>query len=235
MSLWAGRMCSEKAHEGNLRNHWWAQCFLTREAPKQFPAKNAARICRHLGAPRSQGLPESRKREPRSQGWRLKQRKTAWMFRANFHRLTSVGFGWEKKTFKERNFSEWNVNKVRETNWMVCFDFRRHVTQDTHLMQLISSHFFGPPFFFVDQKKRCENVERLPQTTSGETCGEKTSKNNQSLHIRIPHIGLYNGDDSTVSKPISIHWVGIFEMLQIWVHPLATALLPSKCLSLQLR
>ena len=66
--------------------------------------------------------------------------------------------------------------------------------------QLISSHFIAPPLFFVDVK-RCENVERLPQTTLAETYGEKTSKNNQSRHIRIPRIGLHNGDDSTVSKP----------------------------------
>jgi len=47
--------------------------------------------------------------------------------------------------------------------------------------QLISSHFIGPPLFFVDVK-RCENVERLPQTTFRH--GEATCQLS-GLHIDI--------------------------------------------------
>lgn len=159
MSLWAGRMCSEKAHEGNLRNHWWAQCFLTREAPKQFPAKNAARICRHLGAPRSQGLPESRKREPRSQGWRLKQRKTAWMFRANFHRLTSVGFGWEKRPLKrETSPNGMSTKSGKQTEWSVLIS--GGMLHKTHIWCSWSLRTSSVPLFFLSIKKNAAKTWR---------------------------------------------------------------------------
>lgn len=85
---------------------------------------------------------------------------------------------------------------------------RSEAVTQTHIWKehKVSVHLFALHRSPFCRSKRC-NVERLPQTTSGETYGEKTSKTNHSLHTRIPRIGLYDGDDSTVSNQYqSIEW-----------------------------
>ena len=156
MSLWAGRMCGEKAcvlflcpiifvMKGFPRNHW------SKPRRKRSP---------HLPSPGGPKVPRSPpKVEPRSQGMRLFNEKPQGCFGQTS--IDSIGWFLLRRRPFERNFSlEKPTKSGKQTEWS-SFDFRRHVTQDTHFAKenLVSvdlwPHFIGPPFFLSIKTLLC--------------------------------------------------------------------------------
>lgn len=159
MSLWAGRMCSEKAHEGNLRNHWWAQCFLTREAPKQFPAKNAARICRHLGPQGPKVSPKvgSASQGAKDGGWSNgKPHGCFGQTSIDWHRLVLV----EKKRPLKRETSPngMSTKSGKQTEWSVLIS--GGMLHKTHIWCSWSLRTSSVPLFFLSIKKNAAKTWR---------------------------------------------------------------------------
>ena len=167
--------------------------LLTRQTPKQTPPKPQpafAVACRPQGPKVS---PESRAKEPRMAA---ETTKTAGMWGQTS--IDSIGWFWLRRRPLKRETSP-NGKSIKSgfqsfTEWSFLISGGSHTFFALH----------RSPFFL--SIKVCCYVERLPRFRPRvKHMGEKTRKNNQSLHIRIPRIGLYDGDNSTVSKPISIN------------------------------